>query len=138
MPPPRRRRPATLIAFSLVLCAALLVVAAPALAARPFIHAHRGGSLEFGKPTYPENTLPAFRASAFRGFVLELDVKLTKDLVPVVIHDATLDRTTPCSGQVRSFTFAELGRAARRTSWARARTSFSWPPATAAGRRSPS
>ena len=108
MPPPRRRRSATLIAFSLVLCAALLVVAAPALAARPFIHAHRGGSLEFGKPTYPENTLPAFRASAFRGFVLELDVKLTKDLVPVVIHDATLDRTTPCSGQVKSFTFAEL------------------------------
>ncbi len=108
MPPPRRRRPATLIAFCLIMCAVLLAVAAPALAARPFIHAHRGGSLEFGTPTYPENTLPAFRASAFRGFVLELDVKLTKDLVPVVIHDATVDRTTPCTGEVRSFTFAEL------------------------------
>ena len=106
MPP--RRRPARLIAACLVACAALLAVAAPALAVRPFIHAHRGGSIEFGKPTYPENTMPAFRASARRGFVLELDVKLTKDLVPVVIHDATLDRTTPCAGQVNARTYAEL------------------------------
>ena len=83
-------------------------VAAPALAVRPPIHAHRGGSIEFGKPTYPESTMPAFRASARRGFVLELDVKLTKDLVPVVIHDATLDRTTPCAGQVNARTYAEL------------------------------
>ena len=63
MPPPRRR-PARLIAACLVVCAGLLAVAAPALAVRPFIHAHRGGSIEFGTPTYPENTLPAFRASA--------------------------------------------------------------------------
>jgi glycerophosphoryl diester phosphodiesterase len=108
VPPPRRRRPATLTAFCLVVCALLLTAAAPALGARPFIHAHRGGSLEFGVPTYPENTLPAFRAAAFRGFVLELDVKLTKDLVPVVIHDATLDRTTDGSGPVAAYTEREL------------------------------
>ena len=35
-------------------------------------------------------------------------MKLTKDLVPVVIHDATLDRTTPCTGQVNARTYAEL------------------------------
>ena len=35
-------------------------------------------------------------------------MKLTKDRVPVVIHDATLDRTTPCTGQVSARTFAEL------------------------------
>ena len=35
-------------------------------------------------------------------------VKLTKDGVPVVIHDATLDRTTPCTGQVNARTLAEL------------------------------
>ena len=116
MPPPRRR-PARLIAACLVVCAGLLAVAAPALAVRPFIHAHRGGSIEFGTPTYPENTMPAFRASAQRGFVLELDVKLTKDLVPVVIHDPTLDRTTPCTGQVNARTFAAAARrTARRTS----------------------
>ena len=89
MPPPRRR-PAVLIAACLAVCATLLAAAAPALAVRPPIHAHRGGPLEFGKPVYGENTLPAFKASALRGFVLEMDVKLTKDGVPVVIHD-------PCS-----------------------------------------
>ncbi|HEU0024703.1 MAG TPA: glycerophosphodiester phosphodiesterase family protein, partial [Thermoleophilaceae bacterium] len=107
MPPPRRR-PASLIAACLAVCAGALAAAAPALAARPPIHAHRGGPIEFGTPTYGENTLPAFRASALRGFVLELDAKLTEDGVPVVIHDATLDRTTPCTGQVNARTLAEL------------------------------
>jgi glycerophosphoryl diester phosphodiesterase len=86
----------------------LLAVAAPAFAVRPPIHAHRGGSIEFGKPVYGENTMPAFRAAARRGFVLEVDVKLTSDRVPIVIHDATLDRTTPCTGQVSARTFADI------------------------------
>ena len=34
-------------------------------------------------------------------------MKLTKDRVPVVIHDATLDRTTPCTGQVSARTLAD-------------------------------
>jgi len=106
--PPHPRRRLLLLAAWLAVAGALLAAATPALAARPFIHAHRGGPLEFGKPVYGENTLPAFRNAAARGFVLELDVKLTKDRVPVVIHDATLDRTTPCSGQVAALTFAEL------------------------------
>ena len=107
MPPPRRR-PAVLIAACLAVCATLLAAAAPALAVRPPIHAHRGGPLEFGKPVYGENTLPAFKASALRGFVLEMDAKLTKDGVPVVIHDPLLDRTTPCTGQVSERTLADL------------------------------
>ena len=96
---------------ALILLAAFattLVLAAPALAFRPYIHGHRGGSIVNGQPRYPENTLPAFRHSARAGFVLELDVKLTKDRVPVVIHDATLDRTTPCTGRVADKTLAEL------------------------------
>ncbi len=40
--------------------------------------------------------------------MLEVDAKLTEDGVPVAIHDATLDRTTNCSGEVRTFTLAEL------------------------------
>jgi len=40
--------------------------------------------------------------------VLEVDAKLTEDGVPVALHDATLDRTTNCSGEVRTFTRAEL------------------------------
>ncbi len=110
MRPPRTRRFAFLVPVCLAVVTAVLAVAAPAMAFRPVIQAHRGGSIQFGTPTYPENTLPAFRASAFRRFVLELDVKLTKDLVPVVIHDATLDRTTPCTGLVNARTYAELRR----------------------------
>lgn len=87
--------------------AALLVAAATAVAA-PAIHAHRGGSVLDGVPTYPENTLPAFANAAQRGWVIELDAKLTSDDVPVVIHDATLERTTACTGQVRQHSLAQL------------------------------
>ena len=87
-----------------------MAIAATPAAASPYIHAHRGGPLSFGKPAFPENTMPAFREAIRRGFVLELDVKLTEDLVPVVIHDATLERVTPCAGGVAERTLAELRR----------------------------
>lgn len=51
----------------------------------------------------------AYSLAARDGFVLEVDAKLTKDGVPVAIHDATLERTTDCRGLVRSRTLAELG-----------------------------
>jgi glycerophosphoryl diester phosphodiesterase len=73
------------------------------LDARPVI-AHRGASAEA-----PENTLPAFEAAVRRGAdAFELDVRLTADGAPVVIHDDTLDRTTDRTGLVRSHTLAEL------------------------------
>jgi glycerophosphoryl diester phosphodiesterase len=81
---------------------------ASATAAPPQIHAHRGGTVVNGKPTFPEETLDAYRNAAKNGFVLEVDAKLTRDGVPVAIHDATLDRTTTCTGQVRSFTRTAL------------------------------
>src|SRR5829696_8501005 len=81
-----------------------------AAAAPPAIHAHRGGTVLHGKPTYAEETLDAYRNAAKNGFVLEVDAKLTKDGVPVAIHDATVDRTTACTGEVRSFTLAALRR----------------------------
>ncbi len=72
------------------------------------IHAHRGGSVFDGQPRYAENTMAAFKNASRSGYVLELDVKLTSDRVPVVIHDATLDRTTPCTGEVASRTLAQV------------------------------
>ena len=73
------------------------------LEARPII-AHRGASAEA-----PENTLPAFEAAVRHGAdAFELDVRLTADGAPVVIHDDTLDRTTDRAGLVRSLTLAEL------------------------------
>src|SRR3954451_21276252 len=88
---------------------AALMGAANAVAA-PAIHAHRGGSYSNGVPVYPENTLPAFRNAAQRGWVLELDVKLTKEDKALVLHDDSLDRTTVCSGKVRTRTLADIRR----------------------------
>ena len=79
------------------------IAAAPVSAAIP-IHAHRGGPYANGAAVYPEQTLPAFRNAARRGWVLEVDAKLTRDGVPLAIHDATLDRTTVCAGAVRDRT----------------------------------
>ena len=88
-----------------------LALAPAAQAASPAVQAHRGGPVLAGVPTYPEDTLPAFRNAARNlQTVLELDVKLTADRVPVVIHDATLDRTTNCTGLVADRTVAELAQ----------------------------
>ena len=94
-----------LIAVLVLLC----VPAAAVAAAGPEIHAHRGGSVTAGVPTFGEETMPAFRyAGEVERAVLELDVKLTSDRVPVVIHDDTLDRTSNCSGAVSSVTAAQF------------------------------
>jgi glycerophosphoryl diester phosphodiesterase len=66
--------------------------------------AHRGGS-----NLWPENTLYAFENAVELGVdVLEMDVRSTKDGVIVVIHDATVDRTTNGTGLVQECSFAEL------------------------------
>jgi len=58
---------------------------------------------------YPENTLAAFQAAIDAGAVMiELDVMLSRDRKVVVIHDATLERTTNGKGSVADFTLAEL------------------------------
>lgn len=53
--------------------------------------------------------MAAFGAAVDAGAdVIELDVQLTADGVPVVIHDERLDRTTTASGAVRTYTRAQL------------------------------
>jgi glycerophosphoryl diester phosphodiesterase len=103
---------AALFAAVLVASATAAVAQSAAAAAQPAIHVHRGGTVLNGKPTYAEETLDAYRNAAKNGFVLEVDAKLTSDGVPVAIHDATVDRTTACTGEVRSFTLAALRRCA--------------------------
>ena len=96
-----------LVPFALAVSLAL--PAAPAVAAAPEIHAHRGGPLENGVPVTPENSMTAFKhARAIRADVVELDAKLTSDDVPIVMHDVSLDRTTDCAGNVRAHTAAEI------------------------------
>ena len=59
-------------------------------ASRPLVFAHRGGS-----GLAPENTIAAFETGVALGADgLELDVRLSRDGVVVVHHDASLDRTT--------------------------------------------
>jgi glycerophosphoryl diester phosphodiesterase len=73
---------------------------------RPLIFAHRGGAR-----LAPENTLAAIDNGIKLGSDgLEIDVQLSSDGIPVVIHDPTLDRTTNRTGPVRHFTAAELAR----------------------------
>lgn len=71
---------------------------------KPLIIAHRGAS------TYaPENTIAAFQVAFELGADgIELDVTLTRDGVPVVIHDDTVDRTTDGSGAVAQMTLTEI------------------------------
>lgn len=68
------------------------------------IIAHRGDSF-----ARPENTLAAFQAALEAGAeLIEFDVQLTKDGQVVVIHDATVDRTTDGMGPVNELTLHEL------------------------------
>lgn len=94
---------------SLGAIAGLLLSAAPAAAATPQIHAHRGGSFVNGVATYAENTLPAFEAAHARGFVVELDTRAVQD-GGVVLHDETLDRTTTCTGRAIDMTLAQVAQ----------------------------
>ncbi len=94
------------LALSLV---ALSVLSAGAGLAQgpPQIAAHRGGAA-----LAPENSLRAFRQALALGVdYLEFDLHMTRDGEVVVIHDATLDRTTTGRGAVRDVTRAELGAA---------------------------
>ncbi|MCY1719654.1 glycerophosphodiester phosphodiesterase family protein [Prolixibacteraceae bacterium Z1-6] len=66
--------------------------------------AHRGAM-----KTHPENTIPAFNAAVKAGAqMIELDVWLTKDKQMVVLHDATVDRTTNGSGKISDLSLKEI------------------------------
>ncbi|PYY25201.1 glycerophosphodiester phosphodiesterase [Paenibacillus illinoisensis] len=66
--------------------------------------AHRGYPKK-----YPENTLSSFLKAVELGFThLELDVHLSKDGIPVVIHDHTVDRMTNVTGRVADYSASEL------------------------------
>jgi glycerophosphoryl diester phosphodiesterase len=67
---------------------------------------HRGASIRF-----PENTLASFRAALEAGAGgIELDVRVTRDGHPVVMHDATVDRTTDGFGTVSGMTLEAVRR----------------------------
>jgi glycerophosphoryl diester phosphodiesterase len=73
---------------------------------QPLVIAHRGSSAYA-----PENTLAAFRLAVEQGAdAIELDVDLTRDGHAIVMHDATIDRTTDGHGRVADLTLEEIRR----------------------------
>ncbi len=70
----------------------------------PIRFAHRGGAL-----LWPENTAPAFQGAVDLGYrYIETDVRITRDRVVVVMHDATLERTTNGVGKVSDWLWEDL------------------------------
>ncbi|MCP1136201.1 glycerophosphodiester phosphodiesterase [Paenibacillus polysaccharolyticus] len=70
----------------------------------PLVGAHRGAS-----QYYPENTMLAYQKAYDMGAdYIELDVHLSKDEVPVIMHDATLERTSNGTGKLRDYTVDQL------------------------------
>lgn len=70
------------------------------------VWAHRGASAHA-----PENTMPAFQlANILQADGIELDVQLTRDGVPVVIHDERVDRVSDGTGWVKDYTLDEIRR----------------------------
>ena len=71
---------------------------------RPVRIAHRGAS-----GLYPENTLLAMdKAVKFGADMIEFDLRLTKDGIPVLQHDAVIDRNSTGKGEPGLYTLAEL------------------------------
>lgn len=69
-----------------------------------FIVAHRGD-----RTVAPENTMPALQAALDGPMAyVETDIQLTRDLVPVLMHDTWVNRTTNGDGRVGDLTFAQL------------------------------
>lgn len=70
------------------------------------ICAHRGAN-----ETHPENTIMAFREAIRLGaHMIEFDVQMTKDNQLVIMHDASVDRTTNGKGLISSLTLEEIQR----------------------------
>jgi len=68
-----------------------------------FIVGHRGA-----RAVHPENTVTALKEGMKCADFVEIDIRLTKDGIPVVMHDATLDRTTNGSGPLSGKTLQEI------------------------------
>jgi len=69
-----------------------------------FIASHRGGGA-----TAPENTLPAITSALAGGFeYVEVDIALTADRRIVLMHDATVDRTTDGHGRLAALTYDQV------------------------------
>ena len=117
----------TIAIILLVLLILYLLAIKPRILKRPnyqpffqYKYAHRGLHnmnpylKEDGNPyycnggCYPENSYAAIKRAADQGYGIEFDVHLTKDGIPVVFHDDTLNRVCGVDGHLKDYTFEEL------------------------------
>lgn len=96
-----------LTSFSLGLSGRLMTRTRILMASRQFAEAsvgHHGAGF-----LWPENTLVSLRAAMAATLqATEVDVRLTRDTVPVLIHDPTVNRTTTGQGSVESLSLAQI------------------------------
>lgn len=108
-----------MLALSIVLIGAAVLVLLYFLAIMPRLghrkkrkdflgvyYAHRG--LHDNASDAPENSLAAFKKAVEAGYGIEMDVQLTRDKIPVVFHDFTLERICGREGKVSDYTWQEL------------------------------
>lgn len=108
-----------LFVLKIILCAAAVLAVLYLLAIMPRIlrrpdtslfkkvyFAHRG--LHDNEGEAPENSMAAFQKAVEAGLGMELDVQVTKDGVPVIFHDFTLERICGVEGKVVDHTYEEL------------------------------
>ena len=106
----------SLVILLLILCMGIVIylwAIAPRMFRKPdvksfygWLYAHRG--LHDNKSDAPENSMKAFSKAVDAGYGIELDIQLTKDNIPVVFHDYTLERICGVDGKVRDYTYQEL------------------------------
>lgn len=102
-----------IIIFIIIIIMLYLLAVMPKLRHNPklnsyngWLFAHRG--LHNNKTQAPENSIPAFRLAVDNGYGIELDVQLTKDDVPVILHDYHLRRACKTDILVADLTYKEL------------------------------
>lgn len=102
-----------IIAIVLIVVVLYFLAIMPRMLHRPdykilagYQYAHRG--LHDNATEAPENSMAAFRKAVEAGYGIELDVQLTKDRIPVVFHDESLERVCGVKGNVRDYTYEEL------------------------------
>lgn len=68
------------------------------------------GAADSADEMAPENSMRAFQRAVDAGYGIEMDVQMTKDHIPVVFHDFTLNRICGAEGKLCDYTWSELQR----------------------------